>query len=107
MFSAEACKSEATAKGITDMRLGRASGGTEVITIGRGGSILIIAEDHRLLVEDQAGKDITRTLTMLEEEEWPGIQCLCTRKNTIILWDIYTVNTPFNFLCCNNLLSAR
>ena len=57
-LTSEARKSEATAKDITNVWLGRASGSTEVITTDCGGSILI-AEDHCLLIEDQADKDIT------------------------------------------------
>ena len=38
-LTSKARKSEATAKGITNVRLGRSSGGTEVITADRGGSL--------------------------------------------------------------------
>lgn len=38
-LTSEARKSEATARGITNVRLGRASGSTEVITTDCGGSL--------------------------------------------------------------------
>ena len=54
----ESCKSQAT---ITDVWLGGPSSGAKVITVDHGGSNLI-TEDHHLLVEDQAGKDITSSM---------------------------------------------